>query len=165
MQEDGVAVAQLELHIAQRRLRSGALHHPAVLVDVHVVGGQIAGALGQDFATRDAHGHGPGRVGHDRGEGLFQAGSLVFVGADDDAVGMNRLAVLPVDHDGGGGVDLDPLGIQVALQPAAAFQVQGDLTSPILGRGAERALGAGADAAVRAQTVARLEAAHRLLQF
>ncbi len=165
VQEDGVAVLQLELHIAQRRLRPGPLHHPAVGVDVHVVGGEVAGALGQDLAPGDAHGHGPRRIGHDRGERLFKAGGLVGGGADDDAVGVNRLAVLPVDHDGGGGVDLDPLGVEFALQPAATLQVQGDLAGAVLGRGGQGTLSRRADAAVGTQAVTRLEAANRLLKL
>ena len=98
------------------------------------------------------------------GERLFEAGGLVLGRADDDPVRVHRTIVLPVHHDGGGGVDLDPLGLKVALEPAAAFQVQGDLAGTVLGGGRERALGAGADAAVGDQTVTGLETAHAGLE-
>ena len=160
VQEDGVAVDQLELDVAERRRRPGALDHAAVRGDVHVVGAQIAGAAWQDFVAGDAGRDIPGRIGHDRGERPFQAGRLVGRRADHDAVRVNRATLVPVDHDGRSRVDLDPLGVQLALEPAAAFQVQGDLACAILGRGRQGGLRALADDAVRDQAVTDLEAAH-----
>ena len=164
VQEDGVAVAQLELHIAEGGRRSGALDDRAVR-DIHVVGRQIAGTLGQDLVPGDRGRHIPGRVGHHGGELLLEAGRLVGRRADHDPVRVHRLAVLPVDHDGGGGVDLDPLGGEVALEPAAAFEVQGDLAGAILSRGRQRPLRARADPAVGAEPVANLEALDGLFQL
>ena len=164
VQEDGVAVPQLELHIAEGSGGAGALDDRAVL-DVHVLAGQIGGAARQDLVAGDRCGHIPGWIGHDGGERLLEAGRLGRRGTADDTVGVNRAAVLPVDHDGGGGVDLDPLGGHLALQPAATFKVQGDLAGPVFCRGRERTLAAGADPAVSEEAVAGLEATDCSLQL
>ncbi len=164
VQEDGVAVTQLELHIAQRRLRTGTLHHPAAIVDVHVIGRQITGASGQDFTTRNAHGHRPRWIGHHGCKVALEAGGLVLQRTHNNAVGVNGLAVFPIDHDGRGGIHLDTFGLQIALQPAAALEVQGDLAGAILGTGPQRALCSRTDPAIGSKAVTDLEAAYSLLQ-
>ena len=149
-------------HQVSSGVRAGALNHHAIL-NRHVVRPHIGGAAWQDLALGDGSRHRPGRIGDHRGEGPFEAGRRIVGVTRHDPHRMHGPTVLPVDHDGGGGVHLDPFRGDVSLQPTAAFQIQRDLASAGLGRNRERPLCRRADAGVRFKTVAHLERPNGLL--